>query len=492
MFARDSPGTLRLEARQGRGKLARMKALRRWCSFSCCAVWIVSVAGQTSLVIEVLDPNPSLLTESGHVLTASTTESVDRFAASLPVRGGVVADGVSTVVLRVRAANAMTFSISPRLGELHTASGDDVSGTTLTVSPASASDGSSWALALFVAPDDLPRSSVRREVIVTASDAASRGTVTLRVENPPVLIVRGVWSSSAPWAGLTEFLKSKGHTICDAADCVVNYGPTQPAPSFDPFAAEPENQFAINHLIEKTANILDAVRSNGLAAAQVDVVAHSLGGLIARARVAVPDAARAYRRRENFQRGDFHKLITIGTPHRGTPAADFLISNRCVRSPFLENMTLEAYMAGSGFPLGRAIEEMRTTSAALTNIGATAVPSHAIVGVAPRSSGTEQLLDSLPGALGLAVTLDEMLGGNGRHDTIVPRESQAGGLVKPAVTFVRGVVHTDVAPNDTAESESRIVWRRVAQLLRAPSTSPLFGHFTALATNTTPATPPCE
>ena len=150
-------------------------------------------------------------------------------------------------------------------------------------------------------------------------------------------------------------------------------------------------------------------------------------------------------------------------------------------------------MAGVGFPLGHAVEEMRTVSSALTNLGATVgVPAHAIVGLAPRNPGTEQVLNSLSSALGSFETLDTLLGGNGNHDTLVPRTSQAGGLPKSAVTLVRSVVHADVAPADVSETESSFVWRRVALLLRAPTNSKLFGNFTALETNAVPATPPCE
>jgi pimeloyl-ACP methyl ester carboxylesterase len=237
-------------------------------------------------------------------------------------------------------------------------------------------------------------------------------------------------------------------------------------------------------LITATTNVLNAVRRDGIAAAQVDVVAHSLGGLIARSRAALRDAERAYLRPENFQRGDFHKLISVGTPHRGTPVADFLISNRCVRSSFFQGRTLEEYFASIGRPFGRAIEELRTVSPAITNVGATTgIRSHAIVGIAPGKSPTEGLLSSLPRALGYSLTLDDLLGGNRNHDTIVPRSSQAGGLPRSAVTLARGTVHADVDVRDTGETESRFIRRRIAQLLRAPAASKIFGNFTALETN---------
>jgi triacylglycerol esterase/lipase EstA (alpha/beta hydrolase family) len=308
--------------------------------------------------------------------------------------------------------------------------------------------------------------------------------VSLRLEPPPVLLVHGLWSDSSAWNGLRDFLKNKGYPICEGVGCTVNYGPIQPAPSFDPLAGELENQFAVNHLMEATATALQSLRQEGIAATQVDVVAHSLGGLIARARVALTDPARAYRRPDNFQRGDFHKLITVGTPHRGTPLADFLVAHREARPTLFGGLTVEEYLGSIGRPFGRAIEEMQSLSPAIANLGTTTnIPSHAIVGVAPKESETEQSLDFVLGSVAFLTTADAMLGGNGLHDTIVPRSSQAGGLAGRAVTPARRTVHTDVSGQDLGETESPVIWRRIAQLLRAPVRSKLFGNFTALETN---------
>jgi triacylglycerol esterase/lipase EstA (alpha/beta hydrolase family) len=52
-----------------------------------------------------------------------------------------------------------------------------------------------------------------------------------------------------------------------------------------------------------------------------------MGGLVARARVKA-DFPRKYVRVANFNKGDFHKIITVGTPHRGTPVADWLLERR--------------------------------------------------------------------------------------------------------------------------------------------------------------------
>jgi pimeloyl-ACP methyl ester carboxylesterase len=431
------------------------------------------------LTVEVVDPNPSLLDDGGAIMAADEPLEFDRFAGDLPSRNGIASDGVSLLLLRVRSSNAVTFTLSPRIGTLWSLDGA-TNGASVTVQPVSASDGTAWTFALYVAPDDLPGARTRRDVTISARAGADSATARIAVQNPPVVLVHGLWSNSSTWDGLKQFLIKRGFPVCEDVDCTVNYGITQPAPSFDPLAPEPENQFAINQLIRATTNTLNTLRRDGIAVAQVDVVAHSMGGLLARARVVLRDPDRLYRRRENFRQGDFHKLITIGTAHRGTPVADFLVTNRNVHVPSFGGVTLAEYLTTLGYPIGPAVFQMQTQSAALTNLGATVgVPSHAIIGIAPARSRTEKLLDSLALALGLFFTDDDLLGGNGHHDTIARRESQAGGLSGSAITLVRGTVHSDVDSRDVGETESRRIWNRVAQLLRASSQARSFGNFTA-------------
>ena len=454
---------------------------------------VLSAAESGALTLEIIDPNPDLISAEGSIIPADTMEAIDRLAGIHPMRIGVVADGASQLLLRARTSNAVTFSISPRFGGLRDMNDNTAGVSAINVEPRMSSDGTWWVFAIYTAPDAVPGRRVHRMFMVTARDGMQSGSISLQLAAPPVLLVHGLWSSSSAWAGLSDLLRRDGFLICQGVDCTVNYGAVQPAPSFDPFATEPENQFAVNQLIAATTNVLNAVRQKGIAAARVDVVAHSLGGLIARSRVVLPDADRAYRRPDNFQCGDFHKLITVGTPHRGTPAADFLLSNRCARASAFGGTTLEGYLASSGRPFGQAIAEMRTVSPAITNLGATlGVAAHAIVGLAPGNSGTEGLLNALPRVLGYSITLDELLGGDRQHDTLVPRSSQTGGLPRTAVTLARNTVHTDIDARDRSETESRFIWRRIAQLLRTPAESKLFGNFTALETNAVPVvSEPC-
>ncbi|MBS1826579.1 MAG: hypothetical protein JST93_14785 [Acidobacteria bacterium] len=99
------------------------------------------------------------------------------------------------------------------------------------------------------------------------------------------------------------------------------------------------NSFAFDRnakaVLPKIVESINAFRSgrNALqlpvAAAQADIVAHSMGGLVTRS---LPFQA-TYFDEPSFRRGRVHKLITISTPHLGSPTTIQLHSNlnTCVR-----------------------------------------------------------------------------------------------------------------------------------------------------------------
>ena len=64
----------------------------------------------------------------------------------------------------------------------------------------------------------------------------------------------------------------------------------------------------------------NAYRNRGLAAIQADVFGHSMGGVLSR----IAAGSESYRRDSNYGEGDFNKLVTVDSPHHGSPWADLL------------------------------------------------------------------------------------------------------------------------------------------------------------------------
>jgi hypothetical protein len=332
--------------------------------------------------------------------------------------------------------------------------------------------------------------------------------------------VHGVWDGPNTWdKRYKDGLLDKGFS-----PIIVNHqdsGTKLAAGDFDPYSYK--NTRPILDLLLKLNNSFEAERRKGTAISQVDVVAHSMGGLVARACVKSWYKDMPFYSSENYEKGYFHKIITMGTPHHGTPIANSLISSKCETAtickceysgPFgfvwgecpdpdetIECVvgTLERFMSmemSPGFklkavavmgdpvgqfsqifrrPLGPAIYGFQEGSKAIHNIGKTKVPSHAIVTTASplsiRSMEFKKILDINLEEFSVG-TINSILGQDNMHDSIVPVMSQKGGLIGSQYTLLKGIIHSD-------QPKSIEIFNRVCDLLFAEAESELFGHFGA-------------
>ena len=305
--------------------------------------------------ITFLDPVPDLL-DGNAIITAPSV------LATLGTQvWGIAADGAARVVLRIPAHNVgerfqVTLSDD---GWLSSVNGSEVTTQFTAVSAA----GTAMAFAVYHAPPDFSRGGDEdnlpsRQVNFTAAsldfpDFAAYGSLT--VYRPPVVLVHGLWGGPADWNGFTPFLTDARFFIgvpCtpwggddESSICVTsgqvayNYSVAISAssPGYDQetLANSRANSlgFAFNAwtvLRQIKAQIKLFRQTNQAAATRVDVVAHSMGGMVTCTLLGLPD----YTGTDSFGQGNIHKLITIGTPHLGSPLATHLIkdSNPCVRN----------------------------------------------------------------------------------------------------------------------------------------------------------------
>jgi len=95
-------------------------------------------------------------------------------------------------------------------------------------------------------------------------------------------------------------------------------------------------------VLQQIRDYIDVFRQTfGVAVAQVDAVGHSMGGDMLRSLSSLSN----FNDGNSYGKGPIHKVITIGTPHRGTAVATALLnpSNACAASYFAK---------GKLFPLG--------------------------------------------------------------------------------------------------------------------------------------------
>ncbi|MEK7083842.1 MAG: alpha/beta fold hydrolase, partial [Patescibacteria group bacterium] len=340
---------------------------------------------------------------NGKVIVDET--KLDSIAAANIQRGGIVTDGVTKLLLRIKTNEAVTFVLRNPSGQTADNAwgvlsdlAETTQGNTVTINPVTTVDGPA-AFAVYHAPLDLPCSynttpcaaseiagSLR--VRVEASSVSSVWKKFLNLLPPPLVLVHGVWSNIRAWLDMAGFLEQKGFIVCPG--CLVDYGTNSPAGSFDPL--DPDT-YVIKELISSTKLALTFMRLNNIAATQVDVVGHSMGGLVARAVTVFRDAVDQYKVKKNYNKGSFHKIITVGTPHLGTQMADFLVKNKCKTFLGIPDVTLEKFFNKREKPIGAAIFGFETASPALQRLGATNIPSHTIIGLAPPSSTTEEVLN---------------------------------------------------------------------------------------------------
>jgi len=403
-------------------------------------------------------------------------------------RIGTTTDGVSQLLLRRISTGSVTFTLKkpddtvagPEWGVLKKRDGTEP-GPEVTVDAEQPPSGSrSYAFAVYQPPSDFPgtindvATGVTLVVEVSkAGEVLERGTIELIP--PPFVLVHGVWSGPDIWqspdGGLLGYLAGIGFPNCGAA-CLADYH-DEPAASFDPLPNSALDSLSYGRLRLATNLTLRNERANGFADAQVDVVGHSEGGLVARAWAATQ--VFPFRWAANYGAGYFHKLITIGSPHLGTPMATFFLNHRCDESvvgPMERPLTLEELLAAGGRRIGPAVVGFQEESTMIEHLGRTDVPTHPIIGIEPvpqPTFGTESNLNALLFLIASPKRVDTILGFDGGHDTIVPELSQQGNIgVVPSRQY--GVVHADVTIRypDQTETNNSMIWQEVARLLLEP------------------------
>lgn len=150
------------------------------------------------------------------------------------------------------------------------------------------------------------------------------------LKRPPVILVHGVWGDGSagkinPKTG--NFEKNPNYTWKDFAPLLKKQG-YDTIISVD-YSAENANSFDDPEIMEKVRiailEAIDTIRSNNLAGRKVDIVAHSMGGLVVRS---------FCEKEKEFCKESIRKLITIDTPHQGSELADLLLIYRDQRDKF--------------------------------------------------------------------------------------------------------------------------------------------------------------
>jgi pimeloyl-ACP methyl ester carboxylesterase len=306
--------------------------------------------------MDILDPVPELI-QGNQVL-----DDPDSLATLGAPVTGIAADGAARVVLRIRAAEpgqSITLALLNDQGAVSSSATADGTLATTAGTPASGQlqltavntlEGP-MAFALYEAPTDFDRpgiddSSGSRTVTFQVTSTSGRPnfvTPPLTIWRPPLVLVHGLWGDPSDWTNFTPiiiqslFYNSALSVHATDYNIAIAGGISNAMPPYAPFLPPTGNSmgFAYNApivLLDIQLSIGNFRSVRRAAATQADVVAHSMGGTIVRAM----EYLSGYTASASFGFGNVHKLITIGTPHFGSPLAIQLVqsNNSCIRNLF--------------------------------------------------------------------------------------------------------------------------------------------------------------
>lgn len=387
---------------------------------------------KTTIEIAVSDPLPELrlaafdtnpVWGAGHVDRRGDLVSDARILATGGREiSGVAADGVTRILLRATSPNPTTVRFrfvanQSASGELHPPGGA-ANDEAIDVATIEVSSGVHVATAVWTPPDDIGAGvatatrTIEIEAVVSNSAGTRVRSLALQLARVPVVFVHGLWSNAATWRAFPLYSDPRFRVHA------IDYEDTN------------ASAFAVNvPKLDAITTAIRAMRGQGFAVARADVVAHSMGGILARLWSGQTHTTND----ENYHRGSIRKLVTLDTPHLGSPLAPFLLSIRHVPVAVTpaDVVTTGELLARLGYPIGDAIEDLVPGSAALQQL-TSSPPTHAIVGTGARtpcSAASSTLAKIAPPEVAFA---DEP------NDLIVSAASQRGGFPAEATSEIGG------------------------------------------------------
>lgn len=402
---------------------------------------------------------------------------------------GTVADSISQlfIAIAVKDTNTrVTISLPDTVNGTIAPMTDmrlQSSQATLRVFPSSY--GLKVAFGIYTPPPTLRNAEGLNEKIIPLSvqiGTAATQIMPIRLVRPPVVLVHDAGADPQSWqrTGFAAELQRRGQRLFyadDGGESVTSFSPKATIPSVGVAAVT-------RAIVEARA----AMTEQGIACLRVDVVAHGTGGLFARS--FLENESRLF----SNQWGSVRRFITLGTPHGGSPVANYLWERRGLRTA--SDMTVADVAAQLGMPVGalqRSIGRSDTSISLLKQMPHTL--SHAIV--ATWSDTAAQAYSLTNKLLRVVQTPEEYrrqgsflasIFGQRPNSMLADAESQRSGLPADsrAVTEFPKTLHGDTPPVALSQGtqvqtllSSPNVWKRVGDLLAVAESNDFVSGFPA-------------
>lgn len=475
--------------------------------------------------LEALDPNTldattTLINADGKITT--NPEDLVSGAKGLRARGAL-ADGATEVLIRMLVPESGTtvFSLPGAAAAGRNGSLTSITGVALATDeavPTISVGGADYALAIYRAPPDFDANGdltqLERTIAITASFTGALGTsfptqLEFQLRRPPVVLAHGLWSTPVEWLKM-PFVTNPALeiTYVDHASygCQSELRVMPPADNLlgcpltraQPGQGVPLCLTDVGDPVgDAMAEALEHVRRLGIAATQVDVVAHGAAGLRVRQYINRTN----FKNPANLKQGDVNRLITINTPHFGAAMADAIVK---ARNAHVDTTSRDSFLCGARIDAGAPVEdgEIDALTTTASTLGPSDVKGHALYGTGGKAVTAAQSRDKLYLVSRLYKTVEDeqfplparifkqpssAVWGPNQHDMFSDIASQQGGLPTDATTPLT-IVPTNL-PSKVGESytevdafrslQSPVVAREIATLLNSPVDSTKFASFAA-------------
>ncbi|HEX3430968.1 MAG TPA: hypothetical protein VHT03_08780 [Rhizomicrobium sp.] len=187
--------------------------------------------------------------------------------------------------------------------------------------------GSTWFAPVLV-QGPLGGYSSNNTISVTAKQGSASGNLSVALTIPPLVLVHGLWGDK--------------HSLSEAEGYLRAHAPWDSAPQFvqpicyskylrfdaktDPLSGQ-QNPCEVTSkaaLQTEIDSLLATLDSQGIVGARVDLLVHSMGGLVARNYASQPK----YESVRNRMQGQLHAIVTLNTPEIGSELAPYLVAHR--------------------------------------------------------------------------------------------------------------------------------------------------------------------
>lgn len=400
---------------------------------------------------------------------------------------GASADGVTELLIRIPASNAgdsYTLTLQDENGDSSSTGaigglfslGSPPANAALTLTTAAVDTPSGpMVFAGYIVPVNFSRGSsddsLANRMVNLQIAATSQTTAAIDIVRPPVILIHGLWGEATDWSGFSPLVGGSQNpfttSTVDYSGYVSGITATTPSYSFVSNSSIRANSLGFNYnasgLVTQIRGLIASyAKSANVAAVQADVVGHSMGGDISRDFATLSQFSRG----DNYGQGLIDKLITIGTPHYGSPLATDLLngSNNCSAGTMATfGMPSFTSVVLNGATISGAVNDLSGTgdgsnlSAALTTLKNTALPfpmayiaatssSNNLTGLGKSGSASwwlSKVCSSDPIAKALTPTGWLSLFNNAASDSVVPETSQLNGSSNGAGGPFTGIIHSD-------------------------------------------------